>query len=103
MSHPILHFLIVFDRKTLTREILEFGEDIEAALAAYAQKEYEFENDSSIEVVLVGSDSIESVKVTHGRYFPEKPVSNGWLADHGLVGEVTSDRSHLGEASPARG
>ena len=66
MSDPILHYLIVFDRRTLGREILEFGEDIQAALAAYAQKEDEYEDDSSIEVVLVGSDSIESVKGTHG-------------------------------------
>ena len=102
MSDPILHYLIVFDRKTLGREILEFGEDIQAALAAYAQKEDEYESDSAIEVVLVGSDSIESVKATHGRYFPEKPVTNGWLADYGLVREATSDPSLLGEPAPAR-
>lgn len=95
MSEPILLYLIVFDRKAMKREILEFGEDAEAALTSYAQKEDEFSNDSSIEVVLVGSDSIESVRATHGRYFPEKPVTNGWLRDHGLEqGLVVEHMSH---------
>ena len=73
MIPPILHFLIVFDHRTQESiELHEFDEDIDAALAAYAEKEERFCGDRSVEVVLLGSDSLESVKETHSLCFPEK-------------------------------
>ena len=93
MRDPILHYLFVFDHKTMDREIVEFGQDIEAALASYAQKEEEVKDDRSIEVVLVGSDSVESVRMTHSKYFPDKRITNGWLTNHGLSDEVIHQHS----------
>lgn len=39
------------------------------ALAAYAAAEEKYRNDPAMQVVLVASDSIETVMVTHGNFF----------------------------------
>ncbi len=83
MSDPILHYLIVFNHKTSEPEILEFGQDIDAALVSYAAKEKEFFDDRFVEIVLVGSDSLESVRATHSNYFPNERVASGWLVGLG--------------------
>ena len=70
MSEPIQHFLLVFDheRGELV-ELQEFGRDSEAAVAAYAAKERELAEHRFVEIVLIGSDSIETVRLTHANYF----------------------------------
>ena len=66
----INHFLMVFDHaKDELVEVKEFGTDIEKATRAYSEREGEYKNSSRFDIVLVGSDSIETVKVTHGTYF----------------------------------
>jgi hypothetical protein len=66
---PLIHFLLVYDhsqrRLVLEREFT----DAEEAGAAYAALEREHRTSPAIEVVLVGSDSLETVKQTHGNYF----------------------------------
>ncbi|MCW1250284.1 hypothetical protein ODZ83_08860 [Acaricomes phytoseiuli] len=66
----VQHFLLVFDHKQdrLIHQ-LEFGTDAVAATAAYAELERQYKEDLSIDIVLIGSDSIETVKVTHSSYF----------------------------------
>ena len=66
----IKHFLLVFDRQAgpLIREC-DFGTDVDAAVAEYQRLEREHFGDSRYDIVLVGSESIESVKVTHASYF----------------------------------
>jgi hypothetical protein len=70
MGERIQHFLLVFDHE-LGRliETQEFGADADAAVAAYAAKEAEYDARKLVEIVLVGSDSIETVKLTHANYF----------------------------------
>lgn len=51
----------------------DFGEDDDAALKAYTQAEWEYLGQSRYDIVLIGSDSIETVKVTHSNYFPGVP------------------------------
>ncbi|HTZ07492.1 MAG TPA: hypothetical protein VMB72_00380 [Acidimicrobiales bacterium] len=70
MSDKIQHFLLVFDHEAghLIEE-QHFGEDGETAVAAYAAKEREYGGRDSIEIVLVGSDSLETVRLTHANYF----------------------------------
>lgn len=46
----------------------EFDDAVEAA-TAYADLEREYHGTPNLEVVLVGSDSIETVRKTHGNYF----------------------------------
>lgn len=77
----IRHFLLVFDHAQghLVEE-LDFAEDGSAALAAYAAKEKEHEGDRTIEIVLVGSDSIETVRLTHANYYDGSVAGSKYLA-----------------------
>lgn len=70
MSSPIHHFLLTFDhdRDELIR-IEEFGDDAQAAISRYEDLEEQYRDSRTIDIVLVGSDSIETVKVTHSTYF----------------------------------
>lgn len=65
-----MHFLLVFDH-ALGRLInqREFGHDLDAAVAAYGKAEHDYRDNDDIDIVLVGSDSIETVKITHANYF----------------------------------
>lgn len=66
----IKHFLLVFDHaQDKLLESRDFGSDSAAATAAYTEAEKRFWGDLTKDIVLVGSDSIETVKVTHSNYF----------------------------------
>jgi hypothetical protein len=69
-KQPLQHFLLVYDHTAgrLLEEI-PFGGDSEAAVAAYAEKEREYGARDRVEIVLIGSDSIDTIKVTHANYF----------------------------------
>jgi hypothetical protein len=71
MADRIKHFLIVFDHQAgkLAEPVIEFGEDSQAALAAYSAKEDELKDRELVEIVLIGTDSLETVKLTHANYF----------------------------------
>jgi hypothetical protein len=70
MNEHLEHFLLVFDHAAghLVRRV-EFGRDSEAAVAAYAAMEQEYTGQPSIEIVLIGSDSLATVELTHANYF----------------------------------
>ncbi|MEX0868215.1 MAG: hypothetical protein WD011_00950 [Nitriliruptoraceae bacterium] len=72
MAEHLLHFLVVFDhdRRQLVGEIRTFLQAPEA-IEAYSAAEREYEGQPRIEVVLLGSDSIETLQRTHPNYFPE--------------------------------
>ena len=71
----LVHFLLVYNGPGRTLERCERFDDIDAGLEAYARAEDEFRGRQDIEVVLLGSDSIETLKRTHGHYFeaPTEP------------------------------
>jgi hypothetical protein len=83
MTKGIKHFLIVFDHAAghLAEPVIEFGEDSERAVAAYAAKEEEFRDRDLIEIVLIGSDSLDTVKLTHANYFDGSVAVSKYLAD----------------------
>ena len=66
----IQHFLLIYDHglDKLVSQV-DFGADIDSATVAYAEAEALHRNNPRMDIVLVGSDSIESVKVTHSTYF----------------------------------
>ena len=66
----IKHFLLVFDHSK-NELILEkdFGTDIDSATDEYARQEQAYRDSNVIDIVLIGSDSVETVKVTHSTYF----------------------------------
>ena len=71
----VRHFLLIRDRSRDLLEVREF-EDGEEAISAYDAVEREVsESPERIDVVLVGAESLESVKVTHSTWFPGGPKS----------------------------
>ena len=81
MNGKIQHFLLVFDHEFgRLIDTVEFGTDGEAAVAAYSAKEKELEDRKLVEIVLIGSDSIETVMLTHANYFDGSAALSGYLA-----------------------
>ncbi len=80
----IHHFLLVYDHeKGRLVETREFGTDSKAAVAAYTAKERELEHQRLIEIVLIGSDSIDTVRLTHANYFNGSVTLSKYLAGLG--------------------
>jgi len=68
---PLKDFLLVLDhnRAELVRHE-DFGTDSQRGMRKYARLEREHIGKADgIEIVLIGSDSLETVKVTHANYF----------------------------------
>lgn len=66
----IKNFLLVYNRATGELEQQrDFGTNTSDAVAEYQRLERLHRTDGNYDIVLVGSDSIESVKVTHANYF----------------------------------
>jgi len=66
----LLHFLILYN--TTTQELIEarpLGEDTALATAAYAAAERECRHRKDIEIVLIGADSLDTIRQTHPHYF----------------------------------
>jgi hypothetical protein len=79
---PLIHYLIVFDHaeQRLVQAPQEFT-DAEEAAAAYAQLERDHRDDTNLEIVLVGADSLDTIRQTHGNYFDgEGPITAEQLA-----------------------
>ncbi|ORV85013.1 hypothetical protein AWC11_20700 [Mycobacterium interjectum] len=70
-ASQLKHFLLVFDHnRAQLIGLKEFGTDAKSAMAEYARLERAHMKESdSIEIVLIGSDSLETVKITHANYF----------------------------------
>lgn len=68
-ANDLNHFLVVYRISLSEAEVRPFGHDYESAVAAYSNAEQEHRDDPDIEVVLLGSDSIETLKRTHSSYF----------------------------------
>lgn len=81
MSNAIQHFLLVFDHQAGTlRSLQEFGSDGESAVSAYSELEKKHSDDRMIEIVLIGSDSLATVKLTHANYFDGSAAVSKYLA-----------------------
>lgn len=68
MSGPTQYFILVYDLAMRHVEVHEYRNDVEGANAAYSQLEDEHAG-GKYEIVLVGADSIETIKRTHSPYF----------------------------------
>lgn len=86
-STPIRHFLLVFDHSAdQLIDVQEFGTDSERAVEAYATRERDLEKGSRIEVVLIGSDSLETIMQTHANYFDGPAAVSSKYLDLALAG-----------------
>ena len=69
MTSKLIHFLLVYDHKTqVLRHSEQFGSS-EEAVKAYFDMEQRHKDDVLIEIVLIGSDSLETIRLTHANYF----------------------------------
>lgn len=75
------HYLLVYDLRNQRLIRHEQFEDGDEAVREYARLESEHPDNRDVEIVLVGADSIETIKRTHAHYF------NGDLA------QLDKDRS----------
>ena len=64
------HFLVVYDhrRGRLIEPPEQFDDPVEAT-DAYSRTEAQYDQDDMVEVVLIGSNSINTVYRTHANYF----------------------------------
>jgi hypothetical protein len=68
----IKHFLLVYDHAVgKLVDVVEFGKDSNAALKRYEELEAEHRDEPKMDIVLVGSDSLDTIKITHRNYFDE--------------------------------
>ncbi|MBF6604847.1 MAG: hypothetical protein IVW53_04605 [Chloroflexi bacterium] len=65
----LVHFLVVYNGRERRIERREVFHDEERAIAAYTAAEGEYRGRAEVEVVLLGSDSLETLRQTHGVYF----------------------------------
>jgi hypothetical protein len=68
MNGPTQYFILVYDLAMRHVDVHEYGADLHAANEAYTRLEDEHTG-GKFEVVLVGADSIETIKRTHSPYF----------------------------------
>lgn len=65
----LTHFLLVYDlRQQRLVDVRKFIDATEAT-DAYGQAELEHLGDKDCEIVLVGADSLDTIRKTHGHYF----------------------------------
>lgn len=76
----LIHFLLVYDhdRQRLI-DMREFRDGSRAA-EAYAHLEAEHRGERNLEIVLVGADSEDTIRLTHGHYFEGAEDSFKYLA-----------------------
>jgi hypothetical protein len=82
----INHFLVVYNLKEGQARVQPFGTDYEAALSAYAKTEEDFANRDTYDIVLLGAESIETIKRTHSSYFHTEETFESLLPPGILVG-----------------
>ena len=64
------HFLIIFDgAKAAMRERVRSFADGRVAVQAYSEAERRYEDEPQVQVVLVASDSLTTVKATHPNFW----------------------------------
>ncbi len=77
----MIHYLLIFDHQSDCLLAEKPFTDADEAVLAYAAAEKEYQGQELMEIVLVASDSIETIKLTHANYFAElSPVSH-FLSD----------------------
>jgi hypothetical protein len=71
-NQSILYFILIYNRADRELIIREFGDDQDAATTAYSTFE-DFYRDEDREVLLVGADSLDTIRATHSQYFFSTP------------------------------
>jgi hypothetical protein len=65
----IKHFLVTLDVASGEVNVQSFDTDYDAAQDAYAEAERANMDNSGLDIVLLGADSLETIQRTHSSYF----------------------------------
>jgi hypothetical protein len=66
----IHHFLLIYSlAEHRLLDASDLGHDVSAAIARYADCEAKYRGQDGIEIVLIGADSLDTVRQTHPHYF----------------------------------
>lgn len=79
MGSDLVHFLIVFDAAHGSLLELSQFDDADAAVEAYELVEGQYRDRHEVQVVLVASDSLDTVKNTHASLFETNASSTDQL------------------------
>lgn len=72
MAAPEEYFILIYDVPSRSLEVEEHGPDYRAAAERYSELEEQHRENAGIEVVLVGADSLDTIKRTHSHYFAKR-------------------------------
>lgn len=75
-----VNLLLVYDLRARALRRIERFEDGAAAMTRYFEVEKEHFQDPTVEVALVAADSEETIRCTHGSYFPGEVDLDAMLA-----------------------
>lgn len=67
-ADDVKHFLVIYDIAAGKAEVREYA-DHEEALEAYDELEKKFLGTVAYDIVLLGADSLDTIKQTHSSYF----------------------------------
>ncbi|MGA8803734.1 MAG: hypothetical protein WB462_10240 [Solirubrobacterales bacterium] len=67
---PLRHFLLIYNTKTQKLlDAKDLGTSEDDAAQTYSEYEERYRDHNDVEIVLVGADSLETIKTTHSHYF----------------------------------
>ncbi len=79
MTRRLHHFLLVFDHQAGKLVHQEEFTNAPEAIRAYSDMELKHLDERGIEVVLIGSDSLETIRRTHANYFEDVEPASKYL------------------------
>lgn len=65
----MLYFLLIYNRAHRHLQTVQEFADRDEAGRAYVAAERAAQGDSGLEIVLIGADSMDTIRRTHGQYF----------------------------------
>ena len=74
-----IDFLTTFDHDARMKSSLEEFRNTAQALKAYVEREEQYRDNPRVEVILLGAESVDAIKVTHSNYFGDTADALGNL------------------------
>jgi hypothetical protein len=74
-TDEIKYFLVTYFTQEGRYDVREFGTDHDAAMTAYVEIEEQYRGRDDLDIVLLGADSLETIKRTHSSYFGDNERS----------------------------
>ncbi len=83
------HYLLVYRLDTRELAVKDLGTDEHIAADAYSRAERRYADDRDAEVLVVGADSLETVRKTHSHYFAGT-VDDVWTSVEATLGAAVA-------------